>query len=80
VIITHKMGGCQNVPATPHHQLLSQHPKVFHGILIDPIIVEDPPLHQHKCFKCGCNDKNMNFEVGWVGNNGQNVYVLLNIN
>jgi hypothetical protein len=31
------MGGCQNVSMPPHHQLFSQNPKIFCGILNDPI-------------------------------------------
>jgi hypothetical protein len=41
-----KYGRVQNVSVPPHHQLLSQHPKIFHGILNDPIeLLRITPLY-----------------------------------
>lgn len=38
-----------------------------------------PFYYQHKCPICGCHNKNKRVDVG-VGNNRQNVFILLNIN
>lgn len=52
-----------NVLTPLHHKTPSQHLNLLFDMQNDPIITKDvppPPLHWHKCPKCGCNKKNKN--------------------